>query len=138
MAGTLPYMAPEQLLGGETDARTDIHAAGSVMYETATGQRPFADVEGPQLIGAILGKPPQPPTALNPRSSPELERIIGKCLEKEPENRYQSAKELAIDLRRLTSPTDLPNDHRARIAASCITLTTPVWFAQPADVESDQ
>jgi TolB-like protein len=102
MAGTLPYMAPEQILGGEIDARTDIHAAGSVLYETATGKRPFADVGGSQLIGAILRKPPLPPTALNPKLSPELERIIGKCLEKEPENRYQSAKELAIDLRRLS------------------------------------
>ncbi len=105
MAGTLPYMAPEQLLGGEIDARTDIHAAGSVLYEMATGQRPFADVERSQLIGAILHRPPLPPTALNPRLSPELERIIGKCLEKEPENRYQSAKELAIDLRRLLTPS---------------------------------
>ena len=101
MAGTLPYMAPEQLLGEEIDARTDIHAAGFVLYEMATGERPFADVERSQLIGAILRRPPQSPTALNPRLSPELERIIGKCLEKEPENRYQSAKELAIDLRRL-------------------------------------
>jgi eukaryotic-like serine/threonine-protein kinase len=101
MAGTLPYMAPEQLVGGEIDARTDIHAAGSVLYEMATGQRPFADVERAQLIGAILRQPPRSPVALNPRLSPELERIIGKCLEKEPENRYQSAKELAIDLRRL-------------------------------------
>ena len=105
MAGTLPYMAPEQLLGGEIDARTDIHAAGSVLYEMATGQRPFADVERSQLIGAILRRPPLSPTALNPRLSPELERIIGKCLEKEAENRYQSAKELAIDLRRLLTPS---------------------------------
>ena len=105
MAGTLPYMAPEQLLGGEIDARTDIHAAGSVLYEMATGQRPFAEVEGSQLIGAILRKPPLAPASLNPRVSPELERIIGKCLEKEPENRYQSAKDLAVDLRRLGMPS---------------------------------
>jgi eukaryotic-like serine/threonine-protein kinase len=101
MAGTLPYMAPEQLRGGEIDARTDIHAAGSVLYEMATGQRPFAEVERSQVVGAILGRAPRPPRTLNPNSSPELGRIIGKCLEKEPENRYQSAKELAIDLRRL-------------------------------------
>jgi tetratricopeptide (TPR) repeat protein len=105
IAGTLPYMAPEQLLGGEIDARTDIHATGSVLYEMATGQQPFAQVERSQLIGAILRRPPPLPTALNPRLSPELERIIGKCLEKEPENRYQSAKELAIDLRRLLTPS---------------------------------
>jgi len=104
MAGTLPYMAPEQLLGGEIDARTDIHAAGEVLYEMATGQQPFAQMERSQLIGAILHRPPRPATALNPRLSPELERIISKCLEKEPENRYQSAKELAIDLRRFALP----------------------------------
>jgi eukaryotic-like serine/threonine-protein kinase len=101
IVGTLPYMAPEQLLDGEIDARTDIHAAGSVLYEMATGQCPFAEVERSQLIGAILSRPPLPPGAVNPRLSPELERIILKCLEKEPENRYQSAKELAIDLHRL-------------------------------------
>ena len=69
----------------------DIHAAGSVLYETATGKRPFADVEGSQLIVAILCKPPLAPTALNPKLSPELERIIGKRPEKEPENHPQSA-----------------------------------------------
>jgi serine/threonine-protein kinase len=100
IAGTLPYMAPEQLLGAEIDARTDIHAAGSVLYEMATGQRPFAEVEHSQLIGAILRRPPVPPTNLNPKLSLELDRIIAKCLEKEPENRYQSVRELAVDLRR--------------------------------------
>lgn len=106
MAGTLPYMAPEQLSGAKVDSRTDIHGAGSVLYEMATGQRPFADVERSQLVSAILRQPPQPPTALNPRLSPDLARIITKCLEKEPENRYQSAKELAVDLRRLARDTE--------------------------------
>jgi len=105
MAGTLLYMAPEQILGGDLDARTDIHAAGEVLYEMATGQQPFAQVERAQLVGAILHKPPRPSTALNPKLSLELERIIGKCLEKEPEKRYQSAKEVAIDLRRLLTPS---------------------------------
>jgi len=99
--GTLPYMAPEQLLAGEIDARTDLHAAGAVLYEMATGRRPFAEVERLQLMAAILHKSSAPPSVLNPRLSPELDRIIGKCLEKDPENRYQSAKELAVDLRRL-------------------------------------
>jgi len=105
MAGTLPYMAPEQLLGEAIDARTDIHAAGAVLYEMATGQRPFCVVEHSQLIGTILRKLPRPPTAINRNLSPELERIIAKCLEKEPENRYQSAKDLAVDLRRLAMAT---------------------------------
>ena len=101
ISGTLPYMAPEQLSREKVDARTDIHGAGFVLYEMATGQRPFAQVQSAQLIGALLHKPPIPPTELNPRVSAELERIIRKCVEKDPENRYQSAKELAIDLRRL-------------------------------------
>ena len=103
MAGTLPYMAPEQLLGREIDARTDIHAAGSVMYEMATGQRPFAEANGPELIAAILGKPLVAPKSLNSKLSSELGRIIEKCLEKESENRYQSAKERAVDLRRFSA-----------------------------------
>jgi serine/threonine protein kinase len=99
--GTLPYMAPEQLLGKEIDARTDIHAAGSVLYEMAAGQRPFAELGQAQLIAGILHRPPVPPSTVNRGVSLELERIIEKCLEKELENRYQSAKELAVDLRRI-------------------------------------
>jgi serine/threonine protein kinase/tetratricopeptide (TPR) repeat protein len=107
MVGTLPYMAPEQLLGEEADARTDIHAAGAVLYEMATGQRPFGKMERAQLITAILRQAPAPPAQLNPQVPAELERLIGKCLEKEPENRYQSAKELAVDLRRLGTPSSV-------------------------------
>jgi serine/threonine-protein kinase len=103
IAGTLPYMAPEQVLGGEIDARTDIHAAGAVLYEMATGQRAFPTADRSHLTAAILRSSPRPAGSLNSRLSPELSRIIGKCLEKEPEDRYQSAKELAIDLRRLQS-----------------------------------
>jgi eukaryotic-like serine/threonine-protein kinase len=101
VAGTLPYMAPEQLLGGQIDYRTDIHAAGAVLYEMATGQCAFSAPQSSQLIATILECQPRPCATLNPNLSPELDRIIGKCLEKEPENRYQSAKEMAIDLRRL-------------------------------------
>jgi eukaryotic-like serine/threonine-protein kinase len=99
ITGTLAYMAPEQLLGEEVDARADIHAAGLVLYEMGTGQRPFAEMENRQLIGAILRRAPIAPTKLNPRLAPELEKIIGKCLEKDPAKRYQSAGELATALR---------------------------------------
>ena len=101
IAGTLAYMAPEQVLGGEIDARTDIHAAGIVLYEVATGLRPFAAADRSELINAILRSSPTPVATRNPKLSGELAWIIGKCLEREPENRYQSAKELSIDLRRL-------------------------------------
>jgi serine/threonine protein kinase/predicted Zn-dependent protease len=119
MAGTLPYMAPEQLSGEGVDARTDIHGAGFVLYEMATGQRPFAEVRSGQLIDALMHKSPIPPRTLNPRLSAELERIIEKCLEKEIENRYQSAKELAIDLRRLRTPT------MAKVADVPVTVRNP-------------
>jgi serine/threonine protein kinase/tetratricopeptide (TPR) repeat protein len=105
VAGTLPYMAPEQVLGQEVDARTDIHAFGIVLYEMATGLRAFCEVDRSELIGAILRSSPTPVTTHNPTLSPELARIIAKCLEREPENRYQSAKELAIDLRRMQPDT---------------------------------
>ena len=101
ISGTFAYMAPEQLMGEELDARTDIHGAGLVLYEMATGQRPFAEVQSNQLIGAILRRSPDNPRTLNSKLSAELERIIRKCLQKDPEDRYQSAKELATDLQRL-------------------------------------
>lgn len=105
VAGTLPYMAPEQLRGGQTDRRADLYALGAVLYEMATGRKAFHEESAPRLIDAILHEPPVPPRYVNPRISAELERIILKCLDKEPENRYQSARELGIDLRRVrTSP----------------------------------
>jgi len=101
IVGTLRYMAPEQVLCGEIDARTDIHAAGAVLYEMATGQQAFPSAARSQLTSEILRSSPPSANSLNTGLSPELSRIIGKCLEKEPEDRYQYAKELAIDLRRL-------------------------------------
>ncbi|MFI5097204.1 MAG: protein kinase [Candidatus Acidiferrales bacterium] len=104
IAGTLPYMSPEQLQGEGADARSDLYAAGAVLYEMSTGRRPFQENSAPRLTDAILHQPPVSPRALNSRISPELERIMLKCLEKEPENRYQSAKEVAVDLRRSSTP----------------------------------
>jgi serine/threonine protein kinase/tetratricopeptide (TPR) repeat protein len=103
VAGTLPYMAPEQLRSEPADARSDLYSAGAVLYEMATGQRAFRDGVAPRLTDAILHQAAVPPRAVNARISPELERIILKCLQKEPENRYQSAAELEVDLRQLAT-----------------------------------
>jgi TolB-like protein/tRNA A-37 threonylcarbamoyl transferase component Bud32/Flp pilus assembly protein TadD len=105
VSGTLPYMAPEQLRDEPPDPRSDIFSLGAVMYEMATGRRAFADTISSRLTDAILHHTPVPPRALNPQLSPELERIILKCMEKEPNLRYQSAKELGVDLRRLNTAT---------------------------------
>ena len=125
MSGTLPYMAPEQLREEPVDQRSDIFALGVVLYEMATGQRPFPETGSSRLTEAILHQPPVPPRALNPRISPELERIILKCLEKAPELRFQSAKELSVDLRRLSAPSTavIPSDasrtsHGVRMVAA--------------------
>ncbi len=102
-AGTLPYMAPEQLLGEKVDARADLYAAGALLYEMAAGRRPFPETQSSRLSDAILHQPPVTPRALNPQLSPQLEFILLKCLEKNPDQRYQSAREMGVDLRRLAS-----------------------------------
>jgi eukaryotic-like serine/threonine-protein kinase len=104
ITGTIPYMSPEQLRGELTDQRSDIWSAGAVLFELATGRRPFSQPQVSLLIDAILNKPPDSPTSLNPKISPGLESTILKCLDKDSERRYQSARELRVDLDRLTMP----------------------------------
>ena len=104
-AGTLPYMAPEQLRGEPVDGRTDIWAAGVVLYEMATGRRPFDKKLSTALAAEIINEPPPPPARFRPGLPPRLEDLILKCLEKDPDHRYQSAKELTVDLRRLAAPS---------------------------------
>ena len=101
--GTLPYMAPEQLRGEKGDMRSDLWSAGTVLYEAATGKAPFMGKTAPELAGEILHAAPAAPRQVRPALSAKMEDVILKCLEKEPENRYQSAKELLVDLRRLSS-----------------------------------
>jgi serine/threonine protein kinase/tetratricopeptide (TPR) repeat protein len=104
-SGTLPYMAPEQLGGQAPDARTDVHALGLVLYEMATGARAFRGDSVPSLVEMILHRMPVPPREQNPVVGAELERIILKALDKDPDRRYQSARELHVDLERLAVPS---------------------------------
>ena len=103
VAGTVPYMSPEQLRGQPVDARSDVHAAGAVLYEMATGQRPFAQSQSAELMGAILHQAPAPPSTLTRAITPALQSIVMTSLEKEPARRYQSARELLVAIEGLST-----------------------------------
>ena len=113
VTGTLPYMAPEQLRGEKVDARSDIWAAGTVLYELVTGQRPFEESVPAALAADIIHKSPRAPRRVKSKLSPNLEAVILRCLEKAPARRYQSAREFQADLRRLELVTAQPQRSRA-------------------------
>jgi serine/threonine-protein kinase len=96
--GTPQYMAPEQFEGKEADARSDIWAFGAVLYEMVTGQKAFQGKSYASLLGAILSADP-PPMAVQPFTPAWLERLVRRCLQKDPDDRYQSMRDLAIDLK---------------------------------------
>ncbi|HEY8133640.1 MAG TPA: protein kinase, partial [Thermoanaerobaculia bacterium] len=102
-AGTLAYMAPEQIDGAESDERADIYAAGAILYELATGRRPFDAPSTARLMHSILNDVPQPASRINPAISSALDALILKALSKDPKQRQQSATELLLDLKRLSS-----------------------------------
>jgi TolB-like protein/Tfp pilus assembly protein PilF len=106
VAGTVQYMSPEQALGEPVDARTDLFSFGSVLFEMATGRVPFAGSTLGETIAHILHSQPEAMARLNSEVPAELERITRKCLEKKPQERYQSAKELRVDLQRLKRDTE--------------------------------
>src|SRR5271170_5619542 len=101
IVGTVAYMSPEQAQDKDIDARSDIFSFGIVLYEMATGKRAFPGESPVTIIGEILHKEPKPIRELNPPAPEELQRIVVKTLEKDREDRYQTAHELMVDLRRL-------------------------------------
>jgi len=104
--GTPSYMSPEQALGMDLDHRSDIFSVGVVLYDLATGQRPFTGANFSEIVNNIVHSQPPAVARLNYDVPPELERIIFKCLQKQPDRRYQAARELMVDLKNLRRELD--------------------------------
>lgn len=96
--GTFPYMSPEQLSGKDVDSRTDLFAFGAVLYEMLSGRRAFEGDSQAGVIGAVLHESPPPIRELRPEVPPRIERVASRCLEKDPDSRWESAHDLKIEL----------------------------------------
>ena len=138
--GTVPYMSPEQLRGDEVDGRSDLYSAGVVLYELATGRRPFVEATVTKLADAILHTPPEPPRHLRLDLSAAFERVILRCLAKAPADRYATAGELLEDLRKLGTPhersiaaarAERPRRHLLLWAAGAVSLVALGAFVVP-------
>jgi serine/threonine protein kinase len=129
LLGTLEYMAPEQLEGKEADARTDIFALGALIFEMATGKKPFAGASQASLIASILTHEPPPVSSVRSDTHlpPALDHIVGRCLAKDPANRWQTARDVKLELEWIargsastTPPSWLQRHWRATIGAAAV------------------
>jgi serine/threonine protein kinase len=146
--GTIQYMSPEQIEGKEADARSDIFAFGAVLYEMVAGKRPFSGKSQISLASSILESDPAPISAVKPQIPPACEHVVATCLQKNPEERYQSATDIKLELQWIaadkSSPaaapvTPAPSRSRERlgwaaalVAAIVLTGSAALFFYHPA------
>ncbi len=112
--GTVQYMAPEQLEGKEADARTDIFAFGATLYEMATGRKAFTGTSQASLISAILKEDPPPISQVQPMTPPALDRVVRRCLAKDPDRRWQSTRDVALELEEVREKGETPATEAGR------------------------
>jgi serine/threonine protein kinase/Tol biopolymer transport system component len=148
IVGTIQYMSPEQIEGKEADARSDIFAFGAVLYEMVAGKRPFSGKSQISLASSILESDPAPISAVKPQIPPACEHVVATCLQKNPEERYQSATDIKLELQWIaadkSSPaaapvTPAPSRSRERlgwaaalVAAIVLTGSAALFFYHPA------
>ena len=116
--GTMPYMAPEQVQGRDVDVRADLFAFGAILHEMTTGERAFAADSQAGLIAALLDQHPPPISTIVPSAPRSLERVVQRCLEKDPNDRWQSAQDLAAELKWIDQSLRQPESGAATAAAS--------------------
>ncbi|MGB2629328.1 MAG: serine/threonine-protein kinase [Candidatus Acidiferrum sp.] len=121
IVGTFQYMSPEQIEGRELDGRSDIFSLGAVLYEMITGKRAFAGKSQLSVASSIIEKEPAPISESKPLASASLERAIRRCLAKDPEDRWQTARDLAIELKWLSTPSG-----ESALPAASATVTSPL------------
>ncbi|HEY8132938.1 MAG TPA: protein kinase, partial [Thermoanaerobaculia bacterium] len=129
IVGTLNYMAPEQLEGRGVDARSDIFALGALLYEMAAGKRAFQGNSKASLIASILTAEPQPISAIQPMTPVAFDRVVRTCLQKDPDDRWQSAHDIATELRWITESAPLRVSRHPQQAAWAIAALLAVVTA---------
>ncbi len=146
--GTIQYMAPEQIEGKEADVRSDIFAFGAVLYEMVAGKRPFAGKSQISLASSILEADPEAISALQPQTPPAFEHVVTTCLQKNPEERYQTAHDIKLELQwiatsrpaaAMASPAAAPSKSNERFgwigavaAAIVVGAAAAMFFYHPA------
>jgi Tol biopolymer transport system component len=145
IVGTFQYMAPEQLEGEEADRRTDIFALGCVLYEMLTGRRAFEGKTRTSLIAAIVGSEPRPMRELQPLTPITLEHVIERCLEKNRDDRWQTARDVSRELAWIAETPAVPTAKPRRVSMTAVALlvlaatilaatAVAMWWRRPASV----
>jgi eukaryotic-like serine/threonine-protein kinase len=139
IVGTASYMSPEQARGEPLDSRSDLFSVGVMLYEMVTGQRAFAGASSAEVAAAILTRQPPPLARFAPSAPAEFDRIVTKLLQKRPDHRYQTAKDLLIDLRTLKGEQDFQDRlGRTPVPLGAVSEEATVRTTAPADASTSR